>query len=235
MFRRPTKDEVTKGEVIEIFDSIQGEGVHVGCRQIFIRLAGCNLHCSYCDTPGEPIEEMTVDEVMAQVGSLLPFPLHSVSITGGEPLLQAPFTHELCKTLQDSGRKVYLETNGTLPDQMCAVNQDVDFVVMDVKLEEAGGQSNQFEVNQTFLRYAYDSGRNKVVVKVIITPSVTLKHLLPVVRMVLDVNPSIPVVLQPETSMGFSTKYLELQKGVLTAGLVDVRVVPQVHRYIGVL
>lgn len=223
-----------RGKVAEIFDSIQGEGTIVGCRQIFVRLSGCNLRCSYCDTKWGNRAWVMADEVVRQVGQLLPFPVHSVSITGGEPLIQMPFTQELCMALQNTGRKVYLETNGTLPDRMCMVSPYVDFVAMDIKLEEVGGQSNQFDTNLEFLRYAYDSGRNKVLVKVVITPSITIDHLRPVIDIVRSVNPSIPVILQPMTGIGFSTRYLELQKDVLTEGLYDVRVVPQFHRYIGV-
>ena len=75
-------------KVIEIFESIQGEGVHIGKAVTFLRLAGCNLHCPWCDTKeswGDVGEEMTIAEILEKVNS---YRSSIVVITGGEPTIQ---------------------------------------------------------------------------------------------------------------------------------------------------
>jgi len=101
--------------VNEIFMSIQGESTYAGLPCVFIRLAGCNLDCSWCDTPyargGEGSVELSVDEVMAEAGK---YNCNLVELTGGEPMLQreAPL---LASRLLDEGYTVLLETNGSVP------------------------------------------------------------------------------------------------------------------------
>ncbi len=99
-------------KVNEIFYSIQGESSYAGLPCAFIRLSGCNLRCSYCDTSyaydqGEP---MSINEIIEQV-DLFRCPL--VEVTGGEPLLQAG-TPSLIEKLLNRGYRVLLETNGSL-------------------------------------------------------------------------------------------------------------------------
>lgn len=118
--------------VTEIFRSIQGESTWAGHPCVFVRLSGCNLRCTYCDTryayaPGEP---MGVGDIVAEAGRLGP---GIVEVTGGEPLLQeeAP---ELLDALAATGRTVLLETNGTLPlpdRRSCRV-------IMDLKCPSSG-------------------------------------------------------------------------------------------------
>jgi 7-carboxy-7-deazaguanine synthase len=95
----------------EIFYSIQGESLYAGCPCIFIRLTGCNLRCTYCDTryayeSGNP---MALEEIAAE---LLKFPCRLVEITGGEPLLQQE-TPQLVYFLLEKGYRVLMETNGS--------------------------------------------------------------------------------------------------------------------------
>lgn len=98
--------------VCEIFHSIQGESTYSGQPCTFIRLTGCNLRCSYCDTTyafeeGEVFSIQQIIEKVDEIGSRL------VEITGGEPLLQRE-TAALCDTLFQKGYEVLAETNGSL-------------------------------------------------------------------------------------------------------------------------
>lgn len=98
--------------ICELFLSIQGESTYAGCPCIFIRLTGCNLRCSYCDTTyaykeGKEWEIIDIMEAVKQYSCKL------VCITGGEPLLQKEI-YELIDTLDDNGYKILLETNGSL-------------------------------------------------------------------------------------------------------------------------
>lgn len=100
--------------ITEIFSSIQGESTHAGRLCVFVRLAGCNLRCSYCDTDyslefGKGTK-MSLDEIVADVKER---GITLVELTGGEPLAQKG-TPELCRMLIDEGCEVLIETNGAL-------------------------------------------------------------------------------------------------------------------------
>ena len=101
-------------QVVEIFKSIDGEGKRTGLPTTFIRLYGCNLHCSYCDTrygcEGGGYTEMGVDEIVSQCQRLN---TTSITLTGGEPLIH-PGVGTLVRELLTKGFWVNVETNGTV-------------------------------------------------------------------------------------------------------------------------
>ena len=94
----------------EIFYSLQGEGLHTGRAAVFVRFAGCNLACSFCDTDFRSFTEMSEEEI---VDAVTCFPAPTVVLTGGEPTLQ--LTSSLLNRLHEAGRNVHIETNGTRP------------------------------------------------------------------------------------------------------------------------
>lgn len=97
--------------VNEIFHSLQGEGYNSGTPAVFIRFSGCNLQCPFCDTQHESGTEMTEQEVVEAVKHLAPCS-SLVVVTGGEPALQ--LTASLVDALHEIGKRVAVETNGTL-------------------------------------------------------------------------------------------------------------------------
>ena len=114
--------------VSEIFKSIQGESTHAGRICTFIRLAGCNLRCDFCDTRYalKGGKKMSVEEVIRHVKR---FHCNLVEITGGEPLLQKGTIYLIRRLLKD-GFEVMLETNGSI--DMSKVPRDV-IKIMDIK------------------------------------------------------------------------------------------------------
>lgn len=125
-------------KIAEIFTSLQGEGLTSGYPTIFVRLAGCNLSCSYCDTPAGRQEgkEMSVDDVIQQVLAEKP---PCVCITGGEPLLQKEDVAEIARRLISAGKSVSIETNGTIPFD--GLPDEVS-ICMDVKCPSSGETSD---------------------------------------------------------------------------------------------
>jgi 7-carboxy-7-deazaguanine synthase len=124
-------------EISEIFFSLQGESTYTGLPCVFIRLSGCNLRCTYCDSRyavEEKGRRMTVEEILEILAG---YPGHLVEITGGEPLLQ-PDIHGLIDTLLAQGRSVLIETNGSLDIAAIPVAATV---IMDIKCPGSGASS----------------------------------------------------------------------------------------------
>ncbi|MDH7593742.1 MAG: radical SAM protein [Methanomicrobiales archaeon] len=124
--------------VCEIFRSIQGEGTMQGSPCTFLRLAGCNLKCRWCDTPyaQEGGTELTAEEVLEGINSLGG---HRICITGGEPLLQSDELVPLVKDLAMEGREIEIQTNGT---QGFSSVQRFARICMDVKCPSSGERSD---------------------------------------------------------------------------------------------
>lgn len=241
--------------LVEVFSSIQGEGILVGVRQLFIRFSGCNLQCQYCDTPGAHLapaymrvefppasrkfekldNPVTVDRLVQEVSRFQSIPHHSLSLTGGEPLLAVEFLQQFLPRLGFPGL-VYLETNGTLPDSMERIIGQVDIIAMDIKLPAAVNK-DYWAQHREFIRIG---SQKNLFVKVVITPETGEDELKKAISLVAATNRQIPMVLQPATPAG------EV-KGVIKAGrlieladlalevLGDVRVVPQTHLGLGLL
>lgn len=96
--------------VNEIFYSLQGEGYHTGCPAVFVRFAGCNRRCEFCDTDFEAFTEMSLDDILGHVNA---YPTRHVILTGGEPTLQVD--DSLVDALHAAGKYIHIETNGSRP------------------------------------------------------------------------------------------------------------------------
>lgn len=242
-----------KADLHEIMCTIQGEGVLVGTRQVFVRFKGCNLRCSYCDTEGsfinrknclvyrevgknESIEihpnPLTVDEVSNVIKS---FGTSWISFTGGEPLLQAEFIAQLIDSLKGGSYKFLLETNGTLPDKLSQVIDYIDYVSMDIKLPSTVGK-DYMPSHEQFLAVAQ---QKPCYIKIVITPDYVKKEFMEAIHMVKRINPNITVFIQPVTPRDKDSKVdifecIRLQEYSLKI-LHDVRILPQIHPWLGLI
>jgi 7-carboxy-7-deazaguanine synthase len=110
-------------EVVEIFKTIQGEGIFSGHPAVFVRLGGCNLKCDFCDTAFDSFEAKPLFNIISEINALSNDVINLVVITGGEPLRQN--ISDFCAELLDLGYEVQIETNGTikrkLPDEVHVV------------------------------------------------------------------------------------------------------------------
>ncbi|MGB7440960.1 MAG: 7-carboxy-7-deazaguanine synthase QueE [Coleofasciculaceae cyanobacterium] len=253
----------SSARLIEVFSAIQGEGQNVGTRQLFIRFALCDLRCHFCDsthtwdvpkkcrverTPGHRDFEYYANPVLSSL--LLKWVerqnhpgLHdSISLTGGEPLLHASFLKEfLPQVRQSTGLPIYLETGGHRPQQLALVLPYLDSVGMDIKLPSVSGEQRWLS-HAEFLRLCHCASVD-VFVKLIVNRHTDPTELEFSAQLVADVNPQIPVFLQPATPLGTSDSSVQpptpeqvLAWQALMKGLLKhVLVVPQTHKMIGQL
>ncbi|OGU00995.1 MAG: radical SAM protein [Geobacteraceae bacterium GWC2_48_7] len=241
----------------ELFSSIQGEGYLVGRRQIFIRFPGCNMECRYCDTdhsdsgifrqetaPGSSEfhhlqQPVALDDILVTIEkwiALLPGTHHSISVTGGEPLLHVDILNQWLPKLRRL-LPIHLETNGTLPAQLAELLTHLDYISMDMKLPSASGCGEDiWELHRQFLEIAHSS---QVSVKIVAGNTATAAEISKAAEIISQVDRNIPLFIQPLTLLdgriGISVPHLLKLQELASTALHDVRVVPQMHKLLGAL
>jgi organic radical activating enzyme len=211
----------TLARLIEIFSAIQGEGLNVGTRQIFIRFALCDLRCHFCDSahtwsvpptcriersPGlrdfEVYDNPVSLDLLLQWVQQLDVPgLHdSISLTGGEPLLHSAFLLQFLPQVRRlTGLPIYLETGGHRPQQLAMVLPHLDSVGMDLKLPSVSGESH-WQKHAEFLQLCHQANV-EVFVKVIVSGETDIAELHQAGELVADISSEIPLFLQPVTPL----------------------------------
>ncbi len=245
--------------VLEIFSSFQGEGPRVGERQVFLRLAKCDLRCAFCDTPESyptpdtarvqvaaphggderPENPMRVGDILAACARLDDPPgLHAaISITGGEPLLHPQAVHAIADGARGLGLRVHVETGGHRPGALEHVLDVVDEVSPDFKLESVTGQKTPWDAHAETYALLEATGKG-LAIKAVVGADTPVGDVVEAARFCAEHGPSIPLILQPATPFGEGPgrptlgHLYELHDA---AGRVhpDVRVIPQVHTFMG--
>ena len=218
-----------KIKVKEVFASIQGEGPYVGYKQLFIRFCGCNLSCTYCDTDfsAKSSKEYTVDELIKIIEKNKD--CHSVSLTGGEPLLATGFLKEF---LPKCPIPVYLETNATLAGEVKEIIDYIDYISADIKLPSCSGCNDLWDEHDCFFKAVSHKG---LFAKVVFDSNITDKEIDESCK--LCAKYGIELILQPKmngNSIGFSDEVIEIILDKFLTKYKKVRVIPQVHKYINV-
>ena len=224
-------------KISEVFKSIQGEGKYIGVLQVFVRFFGCSLACQMCDTPQgkDPsygFQEYEAKDLIEKVRQLSDG-IHSVSLSGGEPLEQKDFLMSFLPLLKTQGLRVYLETNGVLPDHLKDVIRLIDIIAMDMKLPSATGQRAFWQEHESFLNIAK---RTDVFVKTVITLKTDVSDVACAAKLASGVNRGIVFILQPnyfELSEALLGKCRQAHQAALQY-LDDVRIIPQMHKHLGI-
>ena len=222
-----------RAKIQEIFRSIQGEGIYHGARQIFIRFYGCNLECKFCDTPQEKFKYYTPDQLLKEVESFKD-PYHSVSLTGGEPLLQKDFLKVFLPRFKKDYIKIYLDTNGVCADALSEIIEYLDIIAMDFKLPSSTHYKALWTEHRKFLKVAT---QKDVFVKVVVCYDTIDEEIYKTAYEIKEVDANIPLVLQPEGSQMQDEDFLDRLdelRANLKNYLKDVRIVPQMHKLLGV-
>ncbi|MCF6180093.1 MAG: 7-carboxy-7-deazaguanine synthase QueE, partial [Geopsychrobacter sp.] len=193
---------LTEGQLIEIFSSLQGEGPLIGYRQMFVRFAHCNLDCRYCDTPFVPTENCRLETAPGsesfrlvknpfgreQLETLLedwvgtyPGLHHSLSLTGGEPLLHESLLQNWLPLIRKY-LPVYLETNGTLTAPLKRLLPLFDHISMDIKLPSVSGHELWAE-HRAFLQLAKQTA---VFVKIVLDQQTPMSEIAQAAQLVAE-------------------------------------------------
>ncbi|MDH7601046.1 MAG: 7-carboxy-7-deazaguanine synthase QueE [Armatimonadota bacterium] len=240
-------NRVSVGWIHEVFSSIQGEGIFCGQRHVFVRFAGCNLSCSYCDTPGARLQNPSACRVVPGADSCSCLSLHNpvdadglfehcrnlvgraVCLTGGEPLMQAEFCAALARRFRQEGHVIHLETNGTLAEALPSLNGLVDVIAMDMKIPSTSG-CELWQTHELFLTRALET-KAFVFVKAIVDARTEESEILQCADIIASKNRRLPLVIQPVNGKKSvpGEHLLRLQEAALRL-VDDVRVIPQCHK-----
>lgn len=247
-----------RGNVSELFVSFQGEGLHAGRRHLFVRLGGCPLRCRYCDTPeslvpvaecrvlgpdGErrrpnPLSDAELEIEIAALTAAAP-PLHALAVTGGEPLQQADFLVAWLAGRRGGDPPVLLETAGIWPERLRRVLPLVAIVSLDVKCPSNTGERARWDEHEACLAAASAAGR-EVYVKIPVDDGTASEEVERAARLVARVDAAIPVFLTPLTEpatarLTIGAAALERLHGMASRVHPDVRILPQLHKVLGIL
>ena len=200
-------------KVIEVFASVQGEGMRQGEPTVFVRLAGCDRRCSFCDTKyaWEGGRDWPLSRILDRVRTIrLSHPARWVCLTGGEPYMQD--VRPLVRGLREDGCRVQVETNGTRYYPTAA-----DWLTVSPKPKD-------YLVRTEF-------GRRAKEVKLVATRDLDLAALRRIRR---SFQKRIPILIQPESNRRWSQKQaIRLLTEATAAGLENIRVSVQLHKVFG--
>jgi len=201
-------------KIYSIFKSLQGEGLTIGAPTTFIRTSGCPLRCTYCDTPQafDKGEQMSLDAIIEKVGQLK---CRHVCLTGGEPLAQKDAT-KLVEMILNEGYHLVLETNGAMPlDELpCVENLTLS---MDIKCPSSGESEKMMFENIEILGPTDQ-------LKFVIQDDDDYKYAKKIIE---KYSPKCEIILTPVGGKDLK----DLAEKVLRERL-DVRVLPQLHKFI---
>ena len=227
-----------QAKISEIFLSYQGEGPYAGSKQFFVRFCGCNLDCVYCDTRTESYKSFTRE---ALLGKILDFEddYNEFVLTGGEPLEHASFLAEFLPLFRKHRKhRVYLETNGTLPDGLEKILDFVDIISMDFKLPSSTrGSDDVWGSHEKFVEIAVGK---ELIIKAVVTDHTQIDDIKKMSGILSRVKGDYSIVLQPVTPEGqdilapdeellsFFSQYIEKETDKTVA------VIGQVHKHLGI-
>ena len=244
-----------RAKIKEIFSSIQGEGLYIGCKQIFIRFCACNLNCYYCDTDFYPANindkntffEYKPEELVEYLEKNYDIKsTHSISLTGGEPLIWVDFLKDFMPRLKKKySINFYLETNATIAENAKIILPYTDIVAGDVKLPSCSGIDNSFDLHDKFFKVVsecksannvkFDTKSNNFFAKVVFDANITDYEIKRTVELAKKYD--FEIILQPrminDKPAITSDKMMVIFEEFVTR-YNKTRLIPQVHKFINV-
>lgn len=242
-----------RAKIREMFISIQGEGHYIGVKQLFIRFCACNLRCYYCDTDFMPVNihdkgsyfDFSPKELEEYLRANYDLDsIHSISLTGGEPLIWADFLKEFMPRVKV---KYYLETNATIADNLEKIIHNVDVISADIKLPSCSGIGDSFERHRKFfetvrnarvkcaIEKEFNCDNRNIFAKIVFDEFITDEEIDKCVELAQEFD--LPLILQPrmiEDKFSVSSKFMQRVFEKFVSKHKDTRLIPQVHKFIDV-
>jgi len=221
---------MTQAQIKEIFTSIQGEGHLIGYTQLFIRFCKCDFNCKYCDTDYKPdatSENYTANSLAERIKSYDTKNIHSICLTGGEPLADAAFLKEFLRNIM---LPVHIETNATRTAELSEIINMIKYVSANIKLPSAYGGKDCFKKHAEFIRMCKQA-RKDTYIKVIFDENITDEEIKKCVDIAKEND--LEIVLQPVAKGGKITvksRYLPDVLERFRQKYWNVRLIPQVHK-----
>jgi 7-carboxy-7-deazaguanine synthase len=235
-----------RARVSEIFTSIEGEGIFVGKKTLFIRFSGCHLKCKWCDTkyalPLDSGTEYQIDEIKELItNELQPF-TYKVNFTGGEPLLQSDAVIELADFIKkQTNLKTYIESSCFDSELFSKVLPFIDICKVEFKTDDSKVVENEEYDNLLLneikcLELAVESNKTTYI-KIVVTNSTDLESFKNLVSSISDkIKPSsiVGFIIQPSHGVDQPTvKKLLDTYDIVQPMFPEVRIIPQLHKEIG--
>lgn len=238
MIRLSNEHDTVNAPISEVFFSYQGEGIYAGIPQIFVRFSGCNLRCDYCDTKKnlqvksnlkyynyKELYERILDVFNKNKDRFFNFK-PSISFTGGEPLIYTDFIVGFLRKYNKDKFLIYVETNGTFPEQIKKIYKYCNVVAMDIKFKSAC-KKDYFNEHKNFIEIC----KNKVFIKTVITEKTSKQEFSKAVKLVSDISNKIKFVIQPASNNKITNEKVFEFYNIAFTNLKDVRILPQLHKF----
>ena len=234
-----------KVRLFEIFTSVEGEGILYGTKTLFVRLAGCPFTCFYCDTkeslPLDSGTEYTIDEANELIDNNLQNQTYKVNFTGGDPLIQHQAVAQLAKHIQSKKIPTYLESSCFDIDRFNHVLPFIDIVKIEFKTKDSDFvDSKHYDklIGHTMKCLESSVKSNKTTyVKIVVSSKTQLSEFKTLVNDIFNIISKENIdgfVIQP--TYGISEPSLDLLLDlydIVFPYYIDVKVVPQLHKFIG--
>ena len=234
-----------KVRIFEIFTSVEGEGILYGTKTLFVRLAGCPFTCFYCDTkeslPLDSGTEYTIEEANQLVDSNLKNQTYKVNFTGGDPLIQHEAVALLAKHIQAKKIPTYLESSCFDIDRFNHVLPFMDIIKIEFKTKDSDFvDSKHYEKLITHTMKCLESSvqtKKTTYIKIVVSSKTLLNEFKELVNQIFNIiskNDVDGFIIQP--TYGVSEPSLDLLLDlydIVYPHYIDVKVVPQLHKFIG--
>jgi organic radical activating enzyme len=234
-----------KVRLFEIFTSVEGEGILYGTKTLFVRLAGCPFTCFYCDTkeslPLDSGTEYTTDEAIQLIDSNLKNQTYKVNFTGGDPLIQHKAVALLAKHIQDKKIPTYLESSCFDIDRFNYILPFIDIVKIEFKTKDSNFVDS--EHYEKLIDHTMKCLKSSVItkkttyIKVVVSSKTQLNEFQELINQIFDIISKDDIdgfVIQPTYGISEPTLTLLLDLyDIVYPHYIDVKVVPQLHKFIG--
>jgi organic radical activating enzyme len=234
-----------KVRLFEIFTSIEGEGILYGTKTLFVRLAGCPFTCFYCDTkeslPLDSGKEYTIEEACKLIDFNLKNQTYKVNFTGGDPLIQHNAVAELAKYIQTKKIPTYLESSCFDSDRFNHVLPFFDIIKIEFKTKDSNFVDTEHyeKLTESAIKCLKLSLASKktTYIKIVVSSKTSLKDFTELVNKIFNTISNQEIdgfIIQP--TYGISEPSLDLLLNlydIVYPHYIDVKVVPQLHKFIG--